>query len=63
MAQTVEIVGIFIAAGNGEHAGLQKFRQFVINAGLIAAVANRASKTIGDAEPPFRLAQQQQAAV
>ena len=63
MAKAIEIVGVFITASNGEHAGLQKFRQFVINAGLIAAVTNGAGKPTGDAEPPFGLAQQQQAAI
>jgi len=63
VAQTVEIVGVLIATGDGEHAGFEEFRQFVIDAGLIAAVANGACKPIGDAELPFRLAQQRQAAV
>lgn len=62
-SRLVEIVGVLIATGDGEDPGLEEFRQIMIDARLITPVANGASKTIGDAELPFRLAQQQQATV
>jgi hypothetical protein len=56
MAQPIEIVGVLIAAGDGEDACLEKLRQRVVDARRIASVTNGAGKTAGNAEPAFRLA-------
>jgi hypothetical protein len=62
-AQPVEIVGVLIAAGNGEDAGAKDIGQQMGDAILIAPVGNHLGKPIGDVEPTLRLGEQHDAAI
>ena len=62
-AQPVEVVAVLITAGDGEDAGAQDVGQQVSNPLRIAAVRDHRGEPLGDAEPPFRLGQQHDAAV
>ena len=62
-AQAVAIVGVFVAAGDGEHAEAQHLGHRVVDAIRIAPVAQAPGQMLGQAETALGLAQQQQAAV
>src|SRR5580693_5102111 len=62
-AQPVEIVGVLIAAGDGEDAGAQDIGQQMGDPVLIAPVRNYLGEPLGDAEPTLSLGEQHDAAI
>ena len=62
-AQRVAVVGIFISARDREHAEAQHRRKRVHHPFRIAPVLDAARQRLGQAEPAFGLAQQDQPAV
>ena len=62
-AQPVEVVGVLIAAGDGEDAGPQDVGQPMGDPLRVAAVRDHRGELLGDAEPPLRLGQQHDPAV
>lgn len=63
VTQGVAVVGILVAGGNGEHPQSQHLGEGVLGALRIAPVPQARRQTIGDPQPAFDLAQQQDAAV
>ena len=62
-AQPVEIVAIFVAAGDGEDPGAQDIGQQMGDPALIAFVRDHCGEPLGDAQPPLRLGEQHDPAV
>ena len=62
-AQSVEIVGIFIAAGDRENPGAQNIRQPMGDAARIALVRDHPGEPLGNAEPVLRLGKQHDATI
>ena len=62
-AERVAVVGILVAAGDRQHAEAQHGGERVDDQCRVAPVADTACQRLGQAEAPFRLAQQDQAAV
>ena len=62
-AQGVAVVGILIPAGDREHAEAQHRRERVDHQGRVAPVPDAARQPLGQPEPAFRPAQQDQPAV
>ena len=62
-AQGVEIVGILVAAADGEDAGPDHVGEAVGDAGRIAPVRDQPGQPLGDPEAPFRQRQQHDAAI
>ena len=62
-AQSVEIVAIFVAAGDCENPGTQNIGQPMDNPAGIAFVRDHCRKPVGEAKPPLRLRQQHDAAI
>ncbi len=59
----IEIVGIFIAAGDGEHAGAQDVGDAVRHQQRIARVGDQRRQPIGDPDASLRRSQQHHAAI
>ena len=62
-AQPVEIVTIFVAAGDCENPGTQNIGQPMDNPAGIAFVRDHCREPLGEAKPPLRLRQQHDAAI
>ena len=62
-AQAVAIVGVFVAAGDGEHAEAQHLGHRVVDAIRIAPVPQTPGQGCGETETTLGVTQQQQAAV
>ena len=63
VTQTVEIIGIFIAAGDRQHASAQDVVEIVDDAALVARVANAGGKPFRNAKLSLGLRQQQYATI
>ena len=61
--QMIEIVGILIAAGDGQHASAQNIGDTVRDQLWIAPIGDQPSETIRDPKPPLRRAQQHHPAI
>ena len=59
----VEVVGILVAAGDGEHAGAQDVGDAVRDQQRIALVGDQRGQPVGDAQPPLGSRQQHHAAI
>ena len=59
----IEVVGIFIAAGDGQHARAQDVGKRVNNPRRVAPIGDLRSKLVGDPHAPLRQGQQHHAAV
>ena len=62
-AECVAVVGIFVAAGDRQHAEAQHGGECVDNLRLIAPIADAACQRVGQAQAALRLAQQDKPAV
>ena len=62
-AQGVAVVGVLVSARDREHAEAQHRRESVDHRRRHAPLPNAARQRLGQTEPAFRLAQQDQAAV
>jgi len=62
-AQAVAVVGVLVAAGDGQHPKAQHLGQAMGNQSWIAPVPETTGQKVGQAEAALRLAQQYQAAV
>ena len=58
-AESVEIIGVFPAAGDGQDAGAQDVGQRVDHPRRIAGIGDHRRQLVGQAQPPVRLGQQQ----
>jgi len=63
LAQIVQIVGVGVAAGDGEHATTQDIGHGVGDLCRIAVIGNDRGKCVDQAKPPVGTGQQQNAAV
>jgi hypothetical protein len=63
VAQTVEVVAILVAAADGEGARRDQLDHLVPDAALVAQIGHGVGEPRTHAEPPLRLAQQEQTAV
>ena len=63
VAQGVAVVGILVSAGDREHAEAEHRRQAMDHPFRVAPLPDAARQRLGQAEPAFRRAQQDQAAV
>ena len=61
--ERVAVVGIFVAAGDRQHAEAEHGGECVDDLCLIAPIADAACQRVGQAEAALRLAQQDEAAV
>ena len=61
--QPIEVVGVFVAAGNGEDAGAQNIGQQMGDPVRNATVRDRPGEALGDAEPTIGLGQQHDPAI
>ena len=57
-AQMVEVVGVLLAAGDGQDAGAQDIGQRVDDASRIARVGDLGGQLLGDSDAPLRQSQQ-----
>ena len=62
-AQMIEIVGVLIAAGDGEHAGAQDVDDTVRHQQRIARIGNQTRQALGDPDAPLGSSQQHHAAI
>src|SRR5262252_7654941 len=62
-AQMIEVVGIFVAAGDGKNTSAQNVRKRVYNSARFAPIDDLRSKPIGDSHAPFGQRQQQHTTV
>src|SRR3954464_7813503 len=62
-AQPIEVVGVFVAAGNGEDASAQDIGQQMSGPVRIASVRDRLSEPLGNAEPTIGLGEQHHPAI
>jgi hypothetical protein len=62
-AQPVEIIGVFVAAGDCQNPGPQNIGQSMDDPARIALVRDHGREPRGDAEPPLGLRQQHDAAI
>src|SRR5690242_12144543 len=62
-AQMIEVVGIFIAASDGEHASAQDVRKPVHNPRRVAPIDDLCGKPRGNPHAPLRQGQQHHAAI
>ena len=62
-AQVVEVVGIFVAAGDRQDAGQHDLGQRMHDPARITPIRDRRGELLGDTEPPRGLGEQQDAAV
>tara|TARA_B100000378_G_scaffold273710_1_gene267032 strand:+ start:2307 stop:2627 length:321 start_codon:yes stop_codon:yes gene_type:complete len=63
VAQSVEIVGVFVAAGDRQHTGAQNVGDTVDHSPLIARISDACGESICDPQPPLGLRKQQHTAV
>lgn len=63
MAQCVEIIGIFVAAGDCQNAGTQNAIETVDHTTLIAVIGDAAGKPSSNAQSLLSLSKQQDATV
>src|SRR6202035_5394569 len=62
-AQPIEVVGVFVAAGDGEDAGAQDIGQQMGDPVRITAIRDHSSEPLGDPEPTIGLGEQHDPAV
>ena len=62
-AQSVEIVGVFVAAGNRQDAGADHVRQRVRDAQRVAAIGKAPRQSFRDPQPTVRHRKQHHAAI
>ena len=62
-AQVVEVVGILVAASDGEHAGAQNIGDAVRHEQRVARIGNQICQPISDPQTPLGRGQQHDAAV
>jgi hypothetical protein len=62
-AQSIKIVGVFVATGDSEDAGAQNIGQQMGDPVRIAAVWDRPGEPLGDAEPTIGLGEQHDPAI
>ncbi len=62
-AQMIEVVGVLVTAGDGEHAGAQDVGDAVRDEQWIAWVRDQPREPTGDPHPPLGRAQQHHAAI
>lgn len=63
VAQSIEIVGVLVAAGDRQHAGAQNVGDTVDHSTLIARISDAGGEPICDLQTPFGLRKQQHTAV
>ena len=63
MAKTVEVVGILVAAGNGEDAGAQDVDQAVPDTRRVTRVAYGSRQLLGQLQAPFGSSQKHDPAI
>ncbi len=62
-AQMVEVVGILVAASDGEHAGAQDVGHAVRHQGRIARIGDQPRQPVSDPQAPLGSRQQHDAAI
>jgi len=62
-AQMIEVIGIFVAAGNGQYASAQDVGKHMNNPRRVAPVGDLRSKPLGDPKASLRQSQEHRTAV
>ena len=62
-AQVVEVVGVLVAAGDGEHAGTQDIGDAVGHEGRVARIGNQRGQPVGNAKATLGGGQEHDAAI